>query len=80
LQVYITDTPYRLGRGKTGNLTDLTVYNQSFLMVPGQHFGCHLLRWPELGWSGLYVQGLGNLRGGAAGASPLCMAGSSFEI
>jgi hypothetical protein len=38
-QVYMQETPYRLGRGHTGWLTDLTVYNQSFLVVPG---GLHL--------------------------------------
>ncbi len=35
LQVYIADTPYRLGRGHTGDMTDLVVYNNSFISVPG---------------------------------------------
>ncbi|KAL4852756.1 Ras guanine nucleotide exchange factor W [Chlorella vulgaris] len=35
MQVYTTETQYRLGRSHTGFITDLSVYNQSFLAVPG---------------------------------------------
>ena len=35
LQTYIDDTPYRLGRGHTGLLTNLVVFNNTFVDVPG---------------------------------------------
>lgn len=35
LQVYIEETPYRLGRGHTGQMTDLVVFNNTFVSVPG---------------------------------------------
>ena len=75
IQVYINDTPYRLGRGHTGNLTDLAVYNQTFLIVPGQ-LGAALMSWAVLCWTGVICGETSGGGGGGCSSTLTLMCGS----